>query len=564
MPEINQVITSQHLAELSRKVSELKIDLTVEPRQLAETIGRINPNALTPIARLPLDVRESLKKINTDVKRFHGAKLNLDWFPGHLIASPCANKYGYLTAAAVRTASKLDFNVATQALLNKLGDMMGDTGRDTGPDSPIPSGFTYFGQFVDHDITLDVSSSIDVATDATTIHNMRTPSLELDNLYSRGPALDPFLYVFPTIGPATAIKFRLGANNTATGVAKGGPALTVNGTDMKVQTTFDVPRMAGTNTAIIGDPRNDENLIVSQFHMAMLKFHNAVVDMLLAAGFTGDIFVEAKRLVTHHYQWAVINDYLPRICGPAAVTNALAAVAAAVGSAFSMPVEFSVAAYRFGHSIIRNSYWFNHVFTGASLAQVFQFVRNPQLPVQPVWVINFNAFFETGVPLPLNNAVFNKARRIDSVLSNGLESIPGGSGIAARLATMNLRRGLAFGLPSGQATAAALGVAPLTSAQLTSGLPANEISVLNESGALLLTKTPLWYYLLREAAVLSGGNSLGPLGAKIVAETFVRMLKRDADSYLNKAGGFTPILPSKVAGKFTVADLVIFAGVTKP
>ena len=104
MPEINQVITSQHLAELSRKVSELKIDLTVEPRQLAETIGRINPNALIPIARLPLDVRESLKKINTDVKRFHGAKLNLDWFPGHLIVSPCANKYGYLTAAAVRTA----------------------------------------------------------------------------------------------------------------------------------------------------------------------------------------------------------------------------------------------------------------------------------------------------------------------------------------------------------------------------------------------------------------------------------------------------------------------------
>jgi hypothetical protein len=292
----------------------------------------------------------------------------------------------------------------------------------------------------------------------------------------------------------------------------------------------------------------------------MLKFHNAVVDTLVAAGFSGDIFAEAKRMVTHHYQWAVVNDYLKRICGAAAVANALASVVAPIGSAFSMPVEFSVAAYRFGHSIIRNNYWVNHVFIGASLAQVFQFIRPPQLPVQPSWVVNFNAFFETGIPVP----VFNKARKIDSILSSGLESIPGGSGIAARLATMNLRRGMAFGLPSGQATAAALGVAPLTSAQLTSGLPANEVSVLNESGGLLLNKTPLWYYVLREAAVLSGGNTLGPLGAKIVAETFVRMLKRDANSYLNKAGGFTPVLPAKVAGTFTVADLVVFAGVTKP
>ena len=108
------------------------------------------------------------------------------------------------------------------------------------------------------------------------------------------------------------------------------------------------------------------------------------------------------------------------------------------------------------------------------------------------------------------------------------------------------------------------GITPMTAAQMTSGLPAAELTVLNSSGGLLLKKTPLWYYVLREAAVLGGGNQLGPVGARIVARTFVRILKRDASSYLNVPGGFTPMLPSVTAGDFTVADLVAFAGVTQP
>jgi len=329
---------------------------------------------------------------------------------------------------------------------------------------------------------------------------------------------------------------------------------------MVTKTDFDVPRIEGTNTAVIGDPRNDENLIVAQFQMAMLRFHNAVVDMVVAAGFTGDIFVEAKKIVTHHYQWAVVHDFLKRICGAAAVANALTSVAAPIGSLFRMPVEFSVAAYRFGHSLIRDVYWINHALKNRSLADVFAFVRNPDLPVFSNWVIDFNAFFPTGVSVP----IFNNARKIDSVLASGLETIPGGSGIMAMLASRNLRRGLAMGLPSGQATATALGLAPMTAAQLTSGLPANEVAILNSNGGLLKTKTPLWYYVLREAAVLAGGNQLGPVGAKIVAETFVRMLKRDGESYLNKLGGFAPFLPSDVPGDFTVTDIIKLSGVNLP
>jgi hypothetical protein len=552
------------LLALRNRVQEINVTPTVPLERLLASVNSIRP-APIPEEKLPQDVKASVRALKPEARRFHGAKVALYWFPFPGLASPCADKFGYMSSAATRTATMLPFNVATQALLGQLGNLMGDPGRDPNinshnPADPgvssIPAGFTYFGQFVDHDITLDVSSSIDVATDANTINNMRSPALDLDNVYGDGPALDPFLYVFPSAGPATAIKFQTGTNSPQ---GPGGPSSTGTPAGMLAQTTWDVPRMLGTKTAIIGDPRNDENLIIVQFQHAMLRFHNAVVDLLVSAFFAGDIFAEAKRIVTHHYQWAVVNDFLKRICGAAAVANAMASVVAPKGSAFRMPVEFAVAAYRFGHSMIRDRYWVNFNFTQATLGQVFQFNRNPLLPVFSNWVVDFNAFFDTGVPVPIHN----KARKIDSVMANGLESLPGFAGLMAILATRNLRRGLALGLPSGQGMASSFGIAPMTAAQLTAGLPANEVAVLNANGGLLKTKTPLWYYVLREATVLAGGNQLGPVGARIVAETFVRILKRDASSYLN-AGGFAPILPSATAGDFTVADLVTFAGVTHP
>jgi hypothetical protein len=553
------------LADLRRRLTESELELTVPAEEVLNSINRIKP-ARTPVEKFPEDIRASLFTLRPRLKRFHGIKIPLYWFPFPWVTSACADRFGYMSSAAVRAATKLPFNATTQALLGHLGNMMADPGREPNPTSQdpadpgvssVPSGFVYFGQFVDHDITFDVSSTLDAQVDANTINNMRSPSLDLDSLYGRGPGLDAFLYAFPTSGPPTAIKLQLGTNSN---VGPGGPSSTGTPGGMVAQTTFDVPRMLSTNTAVIGDPRNDENLIVVQFHHAMLRLHNAVVDLLVAASFTGDIFAEAKRITTHHYQWAVVHDFLKRICGAATVAGAMASVTAPPGSPFRMPVEFAVAAYRFGHSMIRDNYWVNFNFPNATLGQVFEFNRNPRLPVFSNWVVDFNAFFDTGVPVPVNN----KARSIDSVLANGLESLPGLAGIMAILATRNLRRGLALGLPSGQGMANAFGIAPMTAAQLTSGLPAAEVNLLNSSSGLLLKKTPLWYYVLREAAVLGGGSQLGPVGGRIVAETFVRILKRDASSYLNVPGGFTPILPSTTAGDFTAADLVRFAGVTQP
>ncbi len=552
------------LSTLRDRTKQFALKTTVDEKQLLQSIAKFVPTDRTPkFDSLPVDKIQSMRALKPDIKRFHGAKVDLAWFPRPWIVSQCSDKFGYLASKTIRDKTKLPFDVSMQVLLGQLGDLMGDAGRDTGGDSTIPSGFTYFGQFVDHDITLDVSSPIDAATDATTIHNMRSPVLDLDSIYGSGPALHPYLYAFPGPSePPTAIRLRLGTN---TNTGKGGPAGAAGSSAaMQIQTDFDVPRMAGSQTAVIGDPRNDENLIVSQFHHAMLCFHNAVVDFLILAGFTGDIFVEAKKIVIHHYQWAVVNAYLKRICGMPAITAAISGVSASVNSAFSMPVEFAVGAYRFGHSMVRDKYWVNFNFKDATLAQVFQFARLPNLPVLSNWVVDFNAFFTTGFTVPVNN----KARKIDSVLAPGLETLPGFTGLMAVLAKRNLLRGLALGLPSGQGMGEAFGITPMTTAQLTSGLPANEVTLLNSNGGILLSKTPLWYYVLREAAVLGGGNQLGPIGGRIVAETFVRMLKRDDASYLNKAGGFTPFLPVSagvgIAGDFTVADLLNFAGVTKP
>jgi hypothetical protein len=543
------------------KVPKKWEDLTKGSRKnlVAKLIPRPEPAPSEP-------VEKSLLALKPAIKRFHGMKVPLLWFPWWLLKSPCADKFGYMFPASVRHSTRLPFDAATQALLNDLGNLIGDPGRDAGPDSTIPAGYTYFGQFVDHDITLDVSSSIDTAQDARTITNMRSPALDLDSVYGRGPALDPFLYRFPSGAmPPTAVKLQLGRNRN---FGNGGPLNALNAP--AIPTNFDVPRvLSGTDTivtaadstftAIIGDPRNDENVIVSQFHHAMLKFHNQVVELLISAAFPGDIFTEAKKIVTQHYQWCVVHDFLPRVCGAPAVNAAIGNVSAAVGSPFRMPVEFAVAAYRFGHSIIRNGYILNSFLPPAasSLAGIFQFIRVPLLPLFSNWAVDFNMFFNTAHPV---GASFNNARKIDSVLANGLEAIPGGSGIMAVLASRNLRRGLAMGLPSGQGAATAFGIAPMTAAQLTAGLPAAEVALLNQNGGILLSKTPLWYYVLREAMVLKNGDELGPVGGRIVAETFVRMLKRDAGSFMN-VPGFVPSLPSSVPGTFTIADMLEFSGV---
>jgi len=159
----------------------------------------------------------------------------------------------------------------------------------------LPAGYTYFGQFVDHDITFDPVSSLMRQDDPDALVDYRTPRFDLDNLYGRGPSDQPYLY------QPDGLHLTLG------------------------KPVSEDPRTAGldlqrveTGRAIIGDPRNDENLIVSQLQSTFLRFHNTVLDQVGAANPNlgkEDVFKLTQQTVRWHYQWVVIHDFLRRLVG---------------------------------------------------------------------------------------------------------------------------------------------------------------------------------------------------------------------------------------------------------
>ena len=372
------------------------------------------------------------------------------------------------------------------------------------------------------------------------------PTLGLDNLYGAGPNGSPHLY-----------------DQTSGGVTM---LLEECGTPGKM----DVPRNA-QNTALIGDPRNDENLIVSQLQVGMLAFHNAVVDYVrteLTLKNPGEVFAEAQRIVRWHYQWIVVQHFLRATCGTEVVDDVLTNGRKHYRwhNEPYIPVEFSVAAYRFGHSQIRPSYRAN--FTGNPgetpfFAMIFD--RTPTSPTDPDDLsggcraprrfVDWPTFFDFGD----GNVRPNK--KIDTTLSSALFALPG-SVVArpnaatnpASLASRNLLRHLTFSLPSGQRVARAMNLPELARADLAD---------LQSYG--LDDRTPLWFYILREAEVVEHGERLGPVGARIVAEVMLGLIQGDRASYLSQDPDWQPFLPtidpSRRNDDFLMVDLLRFAGV---
>lgn len=416
-------------------------------------------------------------------------------------------------------------------------------------DNPtLTAGFTFLGQFLDHDMTFDPTSSLERQQDPEQISNFRTPSLALDNVYGSGPGASPHLYDQSATGKG--IKFLVEPTGTAD--------------------KFDVPRNA-QKVALIGDPRNDENLIVSQLQLAFLKFHNEVCDYVktkIKLTAPDQIFAEAQRIVRWHYQWMVVNEFLKKTCGDAVVDDILQN-----GRKFYkwnnepfIPVEFSVAAYRFGHSQVRPSYRAN--FTGNPGNTPFFamiFTPTPSDPNDPDDLsgghraprrfIDWPTFFD------FQDGNVKQNKKIDTTLSTALFKLPG-SVVAnpdpktnpASLASRNLLRHLTFSLPSGQRVAKAMDLPVLST---------GDFSDLKAHG--LDDRTPLWFYILREASVVENGERLGPVGARIVAEVFLGLLQGDRSSYLSQEADWEPFLPTVDASKkgedFAMIDLLRFADV---
>jgi nucleoid-associated protein YgaU len=463
----------------------------------------------------------------------------------------------------------------TPALLKVLGAAMADP-DEPGQDSPIPAAYTYFGQFVDHDITFEVQPA-DLPESASgamskllepgmtplsageirnALRNFRTPTLDLDSVYGPPAPRDP----------NNGARLRLGTNAVLDSPQP--PFARPPGKDID----NDLPRegrnegnMLHDRAALIGDPRNDENTIISQLHVAFLKAHNALVD----GGLTFD---EARRTLRQHYQHIVIHDFLKRIADPEIVDDVVINGNRwfdAEAEPFFMPLEFSVAGFRFGHTMVRSAYDFNLNFNlaerPATLELLFTFsALSGELgdfdTLPENWIIEWENIV---------GADAMTARRIDTRLATtgdralfGLTNLQGQPETppdAARLAVRNLLRGYRLRLPTGQAVAELLGLPVLAKDDvLAAAGSAEQIDALEAGG--FVSRTPLWYYLLAEAAHHHGGERLGPVGSTIAAEVLVGLVRRSEDSIL-KLPGWTPSLPAATAGTFELADLLRFAGV---
>ncbi|UUU29872.1 heme peroxidase family protein [Streptomyces sp. CA-210063] len=498
-----------------------------------------------------------------------------------------------------------------ETLRGKLAEAMttgtGGADPDSGePGTAIPAGFTYLGQFVDHDLTLDRTQvGLGEPVPVEDLAQGRSPALDLDSLYGMGPK------------HASSARFYEPDGRLKTGTTLGvgfPPEFPPASID---QEGFDLPRageaaggtQADKRAPLIPDARNDENLAVGQLHLAFIRFHNRVVDHLAERGVPEHrLFHAARDIVVKHYQWVLRTDFLPRIVDPDIVERVFTRGRkhferpgyTRPGDLPTMPIEFSVAAYRLGHSMVRGAYQWNSVFRAggpgpiASLGLLFRFSgtagnltpgpddlsdlddpnsgENLRLPSN--WIVDFRRLFDFGETgrddLVVPEGEFNVAKRLDTLLVDPLATLPTGTfdgrgrpappPIQRNLAFRNLTRAAMVELATGPQLAAQMGFKPLTEDQILRGDGGAVLEGLSDAErAQLVEHTPLWFYVLREAEVNEAHpGRLTGVGGTLVAEVFHRAMEGSRTSIV-KHPHWRPSLPAHRKGRFTMTDLLLFA-----
>jgi hypothetical protein len=393
-------------------------------------------------------------------------------------------------------------------------------------------GFTYFGQFLGHDLTHDSTPLAGPYSSPEKTPNFRTAAFDLDHVYGGGPAASPYLYE----GEEGAETFKVGASTP------GGQAR-------------DVPVSHGR--LLVGDmedTRNLDNLLLRQLHAVFLKFHNEAIRQLQtnpamkrAAEFLGPgtLFERAHRLVCWHYQWIIRHDYLPRMLHNDVWNHQAHRNPPKPGNGFAVPIEFSLAAFRFGHSMVRNAYRLNCRKKRVVIEELMALGQKPD-PIPDDYLLEWGTFFD-GLPTsgPQASSAF-----IDTSLSGAMHGLAPEiirlanrfeSAHPANLPVRTLLRGARAQLPCGQEAANALvadgkirSADRLTYEELTADTCNRSGTVLRELG--LVEETPLFYYILKEAELRAGGLTLGPLGSHIISEVIQGALENDPDSYLSVIG----------------------------
>jgi hypothetical protein len=382
----------------------------------------------------------------------------------------------------------------------------------------IAAGRPVFGQYLAHDLTAD-RSPLTHHDDAQLLRNAHSARLDLEPLYGEGPVGNPYLY--SRHDPARLLLGRVGPGQED-----------------------DLPRNP-EGVALAGDPRQDVYVLISQMHVAMIRAHNRLVDRLRADGVRdADLFGEARRVLTWHYQYVVLHDFLPETIGPERAARLLERGPQhfVPKGAVAIPLEFADAAYRYGHSQMRDRYQLQPDGPALKLMPDLIGFR----PTPPDRVVHWPLLLDVpGQPRA------QRARAIDGRLPNSLIHLPRDiTGTVdeddqASLALRDLLRGTDTGLPSGEAVARQVGEAPLAPEEI--GLAA-----LGWPG-----ETPLWYYVLREAAVREDGERLGPVGSLIVGEVLLGVIDGDPSSQRSVDPGWQPSLPARLPGRFTLTDLLV-------
>lgn len=511
--------------------------------------------------------------------RYHGepiSSLEAKSLPKALPGAPVKPTVGFMFGdLAGDPANRLPEGPSTIDALSKLGFAMAED--PSNEQSQIPAAYTYFGQFIDHDITKTVfdpaiqapgvSDIIEASTfiplsqgDAIArVSNVRTAILDLDSVYG-GLAQDATQengeMELGDVSPAPFGTIRTASKKHD---LPRRPLIPNPATDDEK----DLDRQA-----LIGDPRNDENLLVAQLHVGILRSHNE----LMQRGADG---ASARTKIRRRYQWAVLHDFLPRVCDATVVKDVLdngpKLWKVASAQDLFMPLEFSTAAYRFGHSMIRADYSHNSTFNPDGIPATFNFLftftalsgdlqpgpgQDGEFPTLPDnWIIEWPRFFGTDA----NKASINPARRIDANLTPELGSLRDVQGnpiatLMGKLAARNLLRGYLLGLPTGQAVANRMGVPPLSRDVIKSATPSGLSATIEAAG--LFERTPLWFYILAEAGAPKpggpDGQHLGPVGSRIVAETLFNLAKFATDSVIASP----PTKEELATGEFTLKGLI--------
>ncbi len=430
----------------------------------------------------------------------------------------------------------LEISEAEAAIIGGPGGLMHDFDGASG-DCAIPAGYIFLAQFIDHDVTLDTVTMLGdpprTAAEVAKLPNIRSASLDLDCIYGFGPEASPHIYDADNPG-------RLAVNP--------------NG--------FDLAR-SPSGVALIGDPRNDENIFVAQVHLLFHRFHNKlfaerVYQRPEMAGFDPSRpfgterpfsrFEEARRETRFHYQWLVLFDFLKRLCDPEVFEHAAGKLISGdedfpyfytpdSHGKLTMPVEFSVAAYRVGHTMVRSVYAVNDANLDIELFD------------EAFGTLGFNGLPESLIVdwrylLPVDECLRPRmSKAIDPFLADELQDMPR-EVVNSRnpnnraLAFRNLRRSNAMGLASGQAIATALAadyrsIDPAIDLQLQS-VPGWERLDAIGSGERLRNDTPLFYYVLRESQVCHNGQRYGPVGSALLMEVFGGMLRYGCETFLSE------------------------------